>query len=228
LSKEVVLGGVDTAGNPISVNDDGNGNLLLEIPNPVTTVPPYNTNGIPAIPGMHNQNTGNPGLNYQGTQTGTFTNSIGSVNYVTGVFNIEFPTAPASGTQITLWVSQYQPGRPYSLLFWNNEFTIRPIPKLIHKVEVETYLTPVQFMESTDNPILNQWSQYIAFGTAREILRDRQDLEGVANLEEGFMRQEGLVLERQGVEEIGQPNYQLFNSTQPYTVYGGWGGQGNY
>lgn len=228
LSKEVVLGGVDTAGNPISVNDDGNGNLLLEIPNPVTTVPPYNTNGIPAIPGMHNQNTGNPGLNYQGTQTGSFINCIGSVNYVTGVFNIEFATAPASGTQMTLWVSQYQTGRPYSLLFWNNEFTIRPIPKLIHKVEVETYLTPVQFMESTDNPILNQWAQYIAFGTAREILRDRQDLEGVENLEEGFMRQEGLVLERQGIEEIGQPNYQLFNSTQPYTVYGGWGGQGNY
>ena len=39
LSKEVVLGGVDTNGNPISVADDGNGFLLLQIPNPVVTIP---------------------------------------------------------------------------------------------------------------------------------------------------------------------------------------------
>jgi hypothetical protein len=236
LSKEVVLGGVDTAGNPISVNDDGNGNLLLEVPNPVVTVPPYTDVytlanapiaalvGKP-IPGMHNQNTLNPGLNRTNTQTSTFTNAIGTVNYVTGLFNITFPVAPAAGTQMTLWVSQYQPGRPYCMLFWNNEFTIRPVPTLIHKIEIETYLTPVQFMESNDSPILNQWAQYISYGTAREILRDRQDLEGVANLEEGFMRQEGLVLERQGIEELGQPNFQLFNSTQGYSFYG-WGSNG--
>ena len=47
-----------------------------------------------------------------------------------------------------------------------------------------------------------------------EILRDRQDMEGVSNLEEGFKRQEALVLERQAVEEIQQPNITLFNSTQ--------------
>jgi len=230
LSKEVVLGGVDINGNPISVNDDGNGNLHLQVPNPVVTVPPYTDVNPPLstipIPGMHNQNTGNPGLNYISTQTGAFTDAIGTVDYVSGVFNIEFPVAPASGTQITLWVSQYQPGRPYCLLFWNNEFTIRPIPKLIHKVEVETYLTPVQFMEANDVPILNQWAQYIAFGAAMEILRDRQDMDGVENLREGFMRQEALVLERQGIEEIFVPNYQMFNSTQGYSVYGGWGGQG--
>jgi hypothetical protein len=41
------------------------------------------------------------------------------------------------------------------------------------------------------------------------------------------MRQEALVLERQSVEEIFTPNYQLFNSTQQYNIYGGWGsGQG--
>jgi len=148
---------------------------------------------------------------------------IGTVNYVTGVFSINFPVAPASGTQINLHVSQYQTGKPYSMLFWNNEFTIRPVPKLCHKIEIETYLTPVQFMETTDSPILNQWAQYIAYGAACECLRDRQDFEGVANLQEGMMRQEALVLERQSVEEIGVPNYQLFNSTQQNYINGGWG-----
>lgn len=238
LSKEVVLGGVDANGTAISVNDDGNGNLLLQVPNPVVTAPPYtdvytvSNAPIPAlvgqpIPGMHNQNTLNPGLNRTNTQTSSFTNAIGTVDYVTGLFNITFPVAPAAGTQMTLWVSQYQTGRPYCLLFWNNEFTIRPVPKLIHKIEIEVYMTPVQFMLSTDSPILNQWSQYLAYGTAMEILRDRQDFDGVEGLREGFMRQEGLVLERQGIEEIGIPNYQLFNSTQGYSVYGGYGGAGS-
>lgn len=226
LSQEVVIGGIDINGNPITVNDDGSGNLLFQVPNPVLTIPPYNTNGIAPIPGMHNQNTGNPGLNYQGEQTSTFINSIGTVNYVNGNFVIDFPVAPASGTEITLWVSQYQTGRPFNVLFWNNEFVVRPIPKIIHKITVETYLTPVQFMASTDVPILNQWAQYIAYGAALEILRDRQDFDGVDSLMEGFKRQEGLVLERQSTEEIGQPNIQMYNTTIPYSVYGGWGGWG--
>lgn len=230
LRGQVTLGGVDANGSAISVSDDGDGNLLLQVPNPVTTVPPYTdpiySSGGPnvPIPGMHNQNNDNPGLNYQGTQTTGFTNAIGTVDYVTGAFNINFPVAPAAGTQMTLWVSQYQTGKPYSVLFWNNYFEIRPIPKLIHRIEVETYLTPVQFLELTDNPIITQWWQYIAYGTAMEILRERQDLEGVANLSEGFKRQEALVLERQSVEEIGQKNTTIFSSTvQSQGWNNGWG-----
>ena len=173
----------------------------------------------PPIPGMYNQNTLNPGLNYVDTTTLTPSNipypgGIGTVNYVTGEFNINFPVAPAAGSIMTLWVSQYQTGRPYTVLFWNNELHIRPIPKLIHKIEIETYLTPVQFMQSTDNPILNQWWQYIAIGAAIKVLEDRQDMDGLANLAILFDRQESLVLERQGVEEIGQRNSTLFSSTQ--------------
>jgi hypothetical protein len=127
---------------------------------------------------------------------------------------------------INVWAAQYQVGRPYNLLFWNNEFTIRPVPDNVYLCEVEAYQTPSQFMNTTDNPILNQWSQYIAYGAACEILRDRQDTEGLENILEGFARQESLVLERQSVEEIGQPNVTMFNSTQ-IGAGTGWGiGQG--
>lgn len=234
LSKEVVLGGVDSAGNAISVNDDGLGNLQLQVPNPVVSVPAeYNPPASnPAIPGMKNLNTANPGLINVNTQTldpllAPY-NGIGTVNYITGAFEINFPVAPASGTQMTLWVSQYQTGRPYSLLFWNNEFVIRPVPKLIHKVEVETYLTPVQFMQSTDSPILNQWWQLIAIGAAIKILEDRQDFDGVENLSIIYERQESLVLNRQATEELFTANTTIFNSTSQNYGYGaglgGWGG----
>ena len=150
----------------------------------------------------------------------------GTVNYVTTEITVTFPVAPADGTMINVWAATYNPGRPYNLLFWNNEFTIRPVPDNVYLVEVEAFQTPVQFMSTTNSPVLNQWSQYIAYGAAMEILRDRQDMEGVENLMEGFKRQEALVLERQAIEEIGQPNYTMFNSTQVGTGMG-WGiGQG--
>lgn len=228
LSKEVVIGGTDTNGNAISINDDGYGNLNYLYPNPVVSVPvpvtiptpPASYNVNTQLPGMYNLNTGNPGLNSL--------TKIGKVNYVTGQIDFTLPSgiSLALGTQFTTWTSQYQTGRPYSMLFWNNEITIRPIPKLIHKIEIECFLTPVQFMLTTDSPILNQWAQYIAYGTAAEILRDRQDMEGVANLQEGMLRQEGLVLERQGIEELFTPNVTIFNSVNP--AVGGVNGIGYF
>lgn len=216
LSKEVVLGGVDSNGNPITINDDGNGNLVFLSPNPVISVPVSTTNST--LPGMYNLNTANPGLNNP--------LAVGTVNYVSGDFNFNLNVQLEPGTELTIWVSQYQTGRPYSCLFWNNEFTIRPVPKLIHKLEIEVFLTPVQFLQVTDVPILNQWWQLIAIGAAIKVLEDRQDMDGVQNLSVLYDRQEDLVLERQATEELFQPNIQLFNSTS--TTRGGVNGIGYY
>lgn len=214
LRDSVTLGGTDTTGAPIRVCDDGNGNLIYIVPNPQVSVPGYLVN----VPGMKNLNTGNPG------DLGKTV--IGSVNYITGAFAVDFSLAPggsvtpAAGQTMQLFVSQYTTGRPYSLLFWNNEMTIRPIPKFVHKIEIESYLTPVQFMLSTDHPIMNQWVKYIAYGAAIDILTDRQDMQGVENLMPAFKYEEGLVLERQGVEEINNRNATVFSSNVQ--------GQGNY
>lgn len=211
IRNQVTLGGTSATGNAIIVNDDGLGNLQLQVSNPVVSVPLQTTN--PALPGMYNQNTLNPGLNNP--------TNVGTVNYVTGAFSLTFPPGyiPAVPTSsypgMNLWVSQYAVGRPFSLLFWNNYFIIRPIPKLIHKIEIETYLTPVAFLNSTDSPILNQWCKYLSYLTAAEILRRRQDMDGLANVMEGLKRQEALVLERQGTEEINQRNSTIFSSSTP-------------
>lgn len=227
LSREVVIGGVDINGNAITIADDGYGNLYLQTPNPVISVPPYGSVYPPStpdagspIPGMYNTNLFNPGLNLQ--------TLVGTVNYVTGVTFFTNLLPLQAGTTLTIWVSQYQTGRPYTLLFWNNEFHVRPVPKLVHKIEVETYLTPVQFMQTTDSPILTQWWKYIALLAARQVLVDRQDMEGVQNIQVELQRQEGLVLERQGTEEIGNRNQTIFAGAQQNQGWNqGWG-QGFY
>jgi len=225
LRGEVTLGGTDVTGVGIAISDDGNGNLYLQVPNPVVSVPAYGATYQPPsplagqpIPGMKNLNTLNPGLNQP--------TLLGTVNYVTVQFSFDTALGNftfAAGDVPNLFVSQYQTGRPYSLLFWNNEFTIRPVPRLVHKITVESYLTPVQFMLSTDNPTLKQWWQYLAYGASMEILRERQHMEGVENLMEGFKRQEGLVLERQGCEEIGQRNQTIMSGNIQQQGWNQWG-----
>jgi hypothetical protein len=111
------------------------------------------------------------------------------------------------------------------MLFWNNEITIRPMPRLVHKVEIEAYQTPIQFLLTSNSPIVNQWVKYIAYGAAIDILTDRGDMLGVSNLTPAFKEQEGLVLERQATEEIGQRNSTIFSSNMQGqgNFYGSWG-----
>lgn len=213
LRKEVTLGGVDVSGSPIRVSDDGSGNLYVQTPNPVVSVPAYTSTS----PGMYNLNTSNPGQNLH-----TY---VGTVNYVTGAFSINFALAgltPISGQQMTLFVAQYQTSRPYSLLFWNNEFIIRPVPQLVHKCEIEVYMTPVQFLNTTDVPILNQWWQLISIMASKKILQRRQDMEGVSYMDSLYKEQMGLVLERQGIEEIGQANVTIYNGATQVGNYAGF------
>lgn len=237
LSTQLVIGGIDVNGNPIRIIDDGGavvnsfgignnttkGRLLFLNQNSVGNnvyLDASNTQR-PAIPPLSPLPVPSPPLALSPQYCGT-------VNYVTTQIDITLPVPAMPGTQLNIWAATYQVGRPYNLLFWNNELTIRPVPDNVYLCEVEVYQTPSQFMNTTDNPTLNQWSQYIAYGAAREILRERQDTEGVENLKEGFDRQEALVLERQSIEEIGQPNITLFNGTQIGNCSGGgWGiGQG--
>lgn len=245
LSTSIIIGGIDVNGNPIRVIDDGGavvnaygigsnttiGQLLFVNTNSVgnnvylTQTPPLNEQK-PAIPPLSPLGIQSPpGQQYPPLPLTP--QYIGTVNYITSQFTFTLPVAPAAGTMLNVWCNQYVTGRPYSILFWNNEITVRPVPDNVYQIEIETYLTPTEFMLTTDSPILRQWAQYLAYGAACEILRDRQDMEGVENLKEGMARQEALVLERQSVEEIFQPNYQLFNSTTSaggYSAGLGWGG----
>lgn len=215
LAHEVVIGGVTSFGSSFAINDNGFGSLQLQVPITQTSVPAETS----PQPGMKNLNTANPGQ--------TNVRNIGAVDYVNGAIAFNLPAGYdlAAGTSLTIWVSQYQPGRPYTLFFWNNEFIVRPVPNNVFKVEVETFLTPVQLLESDQVPILNQWWQLIAIGASLKILEERQDMDGVENLSKMYDRQEGLTLERQGVEEINQPNITLFNSVSPapyFNNFTGW------
>jgi len=232
LSTQVVIGGVDINNNPIRIIDDGGAVTNVYGIGSNTTVGrllyiTQNTVGNNVyLDSAFTQQTAIPPLSPLAILPKTSPPSpltpqyCGTVDYITTEINLTLPVPVMPGTMLNILAVSYNPGRPCSLLFWNNEITIRPIPDKVYEIEVEAYQTPVQFLQSTDNPALNQWWQYIAYGVAVEILRTRQDMEGVQNLMEGFKRQEAMVIERQSIEEINQPNITLFNTTQTGYGYG--------
>jgi hypothetical protein len=246
LPTQLVIGGIDINGNPIRIIDDGGANVnsygignnttqgnLIFINNNNVGANVYlnSSNGqMPSVPPLSPLGGGNTYYNpsYPAYPPTPLTPQYcGTVNYITTQINILLPVPAQEGSMINIWAAQYQTGRPYNLLWWNNEFTIRPVPDNMYLVEVEAYMTPVQFMQTTDDPQIKQWALYLSYLTAQEILRQRQDMEGVQNLEEGRLRQEALVLEKQAVEEIGIANITMFNSTT-YGLGGGlWGGIGS-
>ncbi len=236
LSTQLVIGGIDQNGNAIRIIDDGGAVVNgFGIGSNTTTgqllfIQQNNVGNNVYLDGSNVQQLAIPPLSplpIPSPPSSLTDQYCGTVNYVTTEINLLIPVPLQAGSQLNIWAATYQVGRPYNLLFWNNELTIRPVPDNVYLCEVEVYQTPAQFLNTTDSPTLNQWSQYLSYGVALEILRDRQDMEGVQNLMEGFKRQEALVLERQSIEEIAQPNITMFNTTS-YTGIGIGYGTGGY
>lgn len=192
-------GGQNLSGNILQVFTNNLGNQTPPFP-PTSPLPP---NPLPNPP---------------------YSNIIGQVNYATGQVSITWPTPPAAG-QI-LYVNFYAPtsGRPNSVLFWNNEIIIRPVPKRSHQITLEAYQTPIQFLNSTSQPFLTNFKRYISLGVAMNLLERMGDNGRKNELQPAFEAAEGRVLERQANEEIGQANATIFNQTGPYMAQYPYGG----
>ncbi len=121
----------------------------------------------------------------------------GTINYVTGVVtNLTFPVAPRLSEPINSHTVPYVTSRSTAVLYYNNEFTVRPVPDQPYEIKMDAYIRPTALLEAGDEPALEQMWQYIAYGAAKKILEDRTDLETVQLLMPEFKQQERLVLRR--------------------------------
>lgn len=130
-----------------------------------------------------------------GTLTGDGV-SAGTVNYVTGAVSITFTSTIPSGNTITSQTVPYVAGKPIAALFYNDRITLRPVPNKAYKVQFNAYVLPTQLLNDNDSPEVKQWWEYIAYGAARKIFLDRQDMEGLASIQQEFDRQERICLRR--------------------------------
>lgn len=146
--------------------------------------------------------------------------NAGVINYVTGAYSFTFPTAPGPGAIIQAQVKPYQPSVPISVLFYDTTFTFRPVPDLSYRVQMDAFIRPTALLEDAQEPGLQEFWQYIAYGAAKKIFEDRMDLESVQQIMPEFKVQERLCLRRTIVQKTNQRTSTIYTTVG----YGnGWG-----
>jgi len=133
----------------------------------------------------------------------------GTINYVTGVYDVTFNTAPKNGQDVYSQSYAYTPARPTTMLFYDNTFELRPIPDKSYSVEVEVFVRPTELLVDGDLPELSQWWEYIAYGAARKVLMDRADFETAAILKEEMENKRDEVLYKTVIETTVKEGYGL-------------------
>ena len=108
---------------------------------------------------------------------GGYSTTSNTVNYVTGVINVNFPTIIPAGQDIAVQVYYFQTGLPRSILYYNNTLTLRSPPDTQYLVELDAYLTPAAFMTTAQALPFAYMAEYFARGAARKILSDTGDIE---------------------------------------------------
>jgi hypothetical protein len=126
-------------------------------------------------------------------------NGSGTINYLTGAFSATFNTAVTTGTLIYDNYQAYQPARPQGVLFYNNEFTFRPIPDQVYQITMQGFITQIA-LDAVANPnqlpLQTEWGQLIAYGASLDIFADRSDLGAYNNFFPLFKRYENVALGR--------------------------------
>jgi len=130
---------------------------------------------------------------------GVFAGDVGAaswIDYRTGEYDITFNSAPGNGEPVYVNAVYYSPGRPTSILYFNNTFTFRPVPDHLYRVDLEVETRPTEMLALNQMPELSQWFQYIAYGAAKKIFEDRMDMDSVQMIMPEFKKQETLVNRR--------------------------------
>ncbi len=141
----------------------------------VTTVFSGTTQAYPVISGTYIITDGSQVCS-DPTGSGTLSgDGSGTIDYVTGAFSVTFNSAPASSATIYDKYQAYEPARPQGVLFYNNEFTFRPIPDQVYVITMQGYINQLELSLPGDQPLFTEWGQLIAYGAALDIFLDRGD-----------------------------------------------------
>lgn len=158
--------------------------------------------------------------------------TAGTIVYGTGaITNLTFTQNIPLGATIQC---QYNPtvlSIPLSILFFQNQFILRPVPDRGYTIELIAYRQPTQALLSLDGglgtPELSEWWECLAFGTAKKIYEDRLDFDGVAMMEKLLREKYDLAYTRT-YAQMGKQRIATIFADQMTQNYGngGWGFSG--
>jgi hypothetical protein len=123
-------------------------------------------------------------------------NGIGTINYLTGAYNITFTNAPASTAVIYAKYQGYAANRPQGVLFFNNEFTFRPVPPQAYQILMQGFVQPTVLVNDGDMPTQPEWGPLIVYGAALERFSYIGDIENYERYYPIFKKFENVALGR--------------------------------
>lgn len=156
-----------------------------------------------------------------------------TINYQTGAISLTFNVAVVAGATLQVQYNPATPSIPLGIMFFQNQFTLRPVPDRGYTVELVGYRLPSQALLGTDNPNspnlagvpeLQEWWETIAFGAAKKFLEDQSDMEGVAIIDKA-LRERYDLNETRTYAQMGKIRVNTIYADQLSGNYGntGWG-----
>ena len=180
LTWNVLISGTAASGVSVSLVDDGQGNLF-DVSD--TSTNPAGARGV--------------------------------INYSTGVVSINAPylgfiTPIANGAAINAQYIPYVASRPQSVVFYQDQLNVYPIPDQAYTVSFEAYKVPTQLINGTDSPQLRQWWQALAYGAADKIFSDNADMENQMKFRPLLEEQLKLIQRRTIVQQTSERSASIY------------------
>lgn len=132
--------------------------------------------------------------------------SAGTINYTSGAISYTFNTAPSNGQSIYVSFVRMPTGRPYSVLMFDSQFSLYPIPDRAYRLTLKAWelnlvvdssgVEQTMFIDATDRPRLDEWGPTIAFGAARRIVQDHGEFDKYQQLTMMYQEQLDYILTR--------------------------------
>ncbi len=205
--------GANGVGLTQNVTDDGQGNLIqifstADLPNNLPT-----------------QEYGNQLYRIYASSTPNVPGGA-TINYETGEITglVFFQSIPA-GTPITIQYNPKQFSIPLAIMFFQNQFTLAPVPDAGYTIELTCYRQPIQALLASDmagNPELSEWWEILAVGAAKKIFEERLDSDGVMFIDK-MLKERYDIIETRTYAQIGQQRINTIYTDQLTYNYGSGG-----
>jgi len=159
-----------------------------------------------------------------------------TINYDTGAISVTFSVAVPAGQNIQVMYSPTVMSVPLSILFFQNQFTLRPIPDQGYTIELIAYRQPSQALLGSEDPTnpnlagvpeLKEWWELLATGAAKKFFEDQQDINSIQVMDK-IIFERYAVAEARTYAQLGKQRIGTIYADQMNNGYGtgGYGGGG--
>jgi hypothetical protein len=154
-----------------------------------------------------------------------------TINYLTGeITGLVFAEAIPEGFHIQIQYNPKRFSRPLAIMFYQNQFTLSPVPDKGYTIEMTCYRQPIQALLAADmsgNPELSEWWEILAVGASKKIFEDRLDSDGVMFIDK-MLKERYDIIETRTYAQIGQERIHTIYTDQLTHNYGMGGNGGNF